>query len=90
MEILLSILELRARQHDDILLKMQTMSTSRNLHVSKRSISRGIVRLAPIASSIAFDLSIRPYTLRKGDSLDSIARKRGEFQISKLPMQPVF
>ncbi|KAI8471125.1 MAG: chitinase-related protein [Monoraphidium minutum] len=25
----------------------------------------------------AFDVSVRPYTLRKGDTLDSIARKRG-------------
>jgi len=24
-----------------------------------------------------FDVSVRPYTLRKGDTLDSIAKKRG-------------
>jgi hypothetical protein len=35
-------------------------------------------RLAPPPRATAFEVSVRPYTLRKGDTLESIAKKRGE------------
>jgi hypothetical protein len=34
-------------------------------------------RRAVMALAYRFDVSVRPYTLRKGDTLDSIAQKRG-------------
>jgi hypothetical protein len=34
--------------------------------------------LLPAPRATAFDVSVRPYTLRKGDTLETIAKKRGE------------
>jgi len=45
-----------------------------SLQVRAPQCSRRSVRV----SAAAFDVSVRPYTLRKGDSLQSIAKKRGK------------
>lgn len=45
-------------------------------------------RRAVMALAYRFDVSVRPYTLRKGDTLDSIAQKRGLTQQQIVSINP--